>query len=67
LFNQRKHKKFSYKSRFSKQDHLAEDSQGNKFTSKWDKERNANLVKNKRSFSLKILILVLVLLLICIY
>jgi len=63
-----KNKKFNYKSRFSNQkDDLAEDSQESRFISKWQREREVNLVKSKRGFSLFTLILILVLLLICLY
>jgi hypothetical protein len=68
LLKQRKNKKFSYKSRFSNQkNNIVEDSQSSRFTSKWQKERDVNLGKSKRGFSLFTLILILVLLLICLY
>jgi hypothetical protein len=68
LLKQRKNKTFNYKSRFSNQkDDLVEDSQTSRFTSKWQRERDVNLVKSKRGFSLVTLILILVLLLICLY
>jgi hypothetical protein len=68
LLKQRKNKKFNYKPRFSNQkDELVEDSQTSRFTSKWQREKDVNLVKSKRGFSLVTLILILVLLLICLY
>jgi hypothetical protein len=68
LLKQRKNKTFNYKSRFSNQkDDLVENSQTSRFTSKWQRERDVNLVKSKRGFSLVTLILILVLLLICLY
>jgi hypothetical protein len=68
LLKQSKNKKFNYKSRFSNQkDDLVEDSQTGRFTSKWQREREVNLVKSKRGFSLFTLLLILVLLLICLY
>jgi len=68
LLKQRKNKTFNYKSRFSNQkNNKVEDSHSSRFTSKWQKEREVNLGKSKRGFSLVTLILILVLLLICLY
>lgn len=68
LLKQHKNKKFNYKSRLSNQKaDLVEDSKESKFISKWQREREVNLVKSKRGFSLFTLLLILVLLLICLY
>jgi hypothetical protein len=70
LFNQRKNKSFTYKSRFSGD----ANSDGNQatpdenvgFVSKWKQEGRVTR-KARGGFSIKILLLVLVLLLICMY
>ena len=71
MIKQRKHKTFNYKPRFSNQNNSKEGSDENSksknFASKWQREREGNLVKGKRGFSLVTLILILVLLLIGMY
>ncbi len=71
MLKQRKHKTFNYKPRFSNQNNSKEGSDENsglkKIASKRQREREGNLVKGKRGFSLVKLILILVLLLICMY
>lgn len=71
MLKQRKHKTFNYKPRYSNQNNSKEGFDENSglknFESKWQREREGNLVKGKRGFSLVTLILILVLLLICMY
>jgi hypothetical protein len=71
LLKQRKHKKFNYKTRFSKENepntNLDENFKENEFVSKWQRVRKINRPRSKRGISLRILIIILVLLLIGMY
>ena len=66
MFKQRRNRKFNYQPRFAKDGEPREEREDS-FASKWNRERDMNLGKGKRGFSLKTLILILVLLLICMY
>jgi type VI protein secretion system component VasF len=69
LFNQRQHKSFNYKSRFSKENSLdtdADSSEKPDFVLKWKGQRTAN-TKVKGVLPMRTLLLILVLLLICMY
>lgn len=69
MFNQRKHKTFKYKQRFSEKDdaELASEASDNiDFVSKWRESKSTKL-RPKGGMKLPILILVLVLLLICMF
>lgn len=70
MFKQRKHKRFNYKPRFSKESQtdssLESNSNTKDFVSKW-KQSTGTKVKTRGAMSMKVLILILVLLLICMY
>ena len=70
MFKQRKHKKFNYQSRLSKESQtdssLDNNSDTKDFVSKWRQSKGTK-VKTKGAMSIKVLILILVLLLICMY
>ncbi|MDG1729854.1 MAG: hypothetical protein P8K68_07980 [Algibacter sp.] len=69
MFKKRKHKRFNYQPRFSKEsqtDSSLEDNNTKDFVSKW-KQSKASKVKPRGSISMYVLIVVLVLLLICMY
>jgi hypothetical protein len=70
VFNLRKNKSFSYKSRFPKEtdsDANQVTDEGSDFVAKWKQSSHVNKRKIKGGFSMKILLLILVLLLICMY
>ena len=71
MFNQRKNKSFSYKSRFSMETdsdaNQVNPDEGSDFVTKWKQNSHVNKRKIKGGFSMKILLLLLVLLLICMY
>lgn len=70
LFGQRKHRTFSYKPRFSKNNkedaNKEEDSKSKEFVSKW-RQQTGHKVRMKGIMPVRTLILVLLLLLICMY
>ncbi|WP_242205900.1 hypothetical protein [Aestuariivivens insulae] len=69
MFKQRKHKTFSYKPRFAKNDEdesNMESSKNTNFSSKW-REAQSGKRKFKGGMKLSTLIIILVLLLLCMY
>lgn len=66
MFKQHRNRKFNYQPRFTREGDSREQPEDS-FISKWNRERDINLGRGKRGFSLKALIFVLVLLLICMY
>ncbi|WP_406684755.1 hypothetical protein N1F78_03225 [Seonamhaeicola sp. MEBiC1930] len=70
MFKQRKHKRFNYQPRFSK-DHQLEkgeegESESKEFVSRW-RRQSGNKMKYKGILPVRTLILALVLLLLCMY